>query len=104
MIYGSTPPAVSGHWTLEVDNAPVADWDAMIDVLHTSKWPNAGAAGGSSYIYDATFWAELCAAVEHGGHAADAPWNKVVNGITNLYTWKAGFRACPRFSRWPRNK
>ena len=76
----------------------------MIDALDTSKWPNAGTGGGSSYTYDAAFWPALCAVVEHGGKAADTSWNKVVNGITNLCTWKASLRAYPRFSRWPRNK
>ena len=96
-VYGTSVPAATGPWLMDVSSSRLADWASMTQITKTPIWPN-------SYNYDAIFWAAFCAAVERGGNAADMAWNKVVNGITNLSTWKAGFRTYPRFNRWPRNK
>lgn len=97
ITYGASVPTATGPWLMDPGDASVTDWASMRQVRGTPRWPN-------SYNYDAIFWAALCAAVERGGSAADTAWNRVINGITNLDTWKAGFRTYPRFNRWPRNK
>jgi len=44
--------------------------------------------------------------VERGVTGSSDAWAKAVTngGITNLATWRQGFRQSPRFNRWPRNK
>jgi hypothetical protein len=86
--YGSVVPEPTGPWLMDTGDGTVTDWATMREVRGTPRWPN-------SYNYDAIFWAALCAAVERGSSAADAAWNRVVNGIMNLDTWKAGFRSYP---------
>lgn len=97
ITYGSVVPEASGPWLMDPGDGTVTNWATMRAVSRTPRWPN-------SYNYDAIFWSALCAAVERGGKAADTAWNRVINGITNLDTWKVGFRTYPRFNRWPRNK
>lgn len=85
-----TLPAAAGPW---LSGTP-ADWSGV----------TTESSGGISY--PSIFWSALCCSVERGVSGASDAWAKVVTngGITNLATWRQGFRQAPRFNRWPRNK
>jgi hypothetical protein len=104
-IYGASVPSASGTWIMDPAEGPVANWAAMTSISSTPQWPRAApVGGGTSYNYDAIFWAALCSAVERDVSGASAAWAKVVANITNLAAWRQGFRTYPRFNRWPRNQ
>ena len=82
--------------------APTGPWLYLGDKDFT--WEAAKPDISAGYSYPSQFWGAFCAAVERDIPGANAAWNKVMNGITNLSTWRQGFRSDPRFNRWPRNK
>jgi hypothetical protein len=68
------------------------------------SWSTASEATSSGVSYASVFWAALTAAVERDLPGADAAWDKVTTGITNLSTWSNGFVKEPRYNRYPRNR
>jgi hypothetical protein len=89
-VTGGIPPDSTGTWL--TGNSPDTNWS-------TTFASNTAGANYPSY-----FWAALCCAVERGVSGADAAWSKVINGITNLTTWRTGHATDPRWGYWPRNK
>jgi hypothetical protein len=82
--------------------APTGPWLNYSDKQFT--WESGSPDLAAGYSYPSQFWGAFCAAVERDIPGAAAAWTKVTNGITNLSTWRQGFRTEPRFNRWPRNK
>ena len=68
------------------------------------NWSSATGSGTAGIGYATIFWAALTAAVERNVTGADAAWDKVNKGITDLAAWSNGFAAEPRYNRYPRNK
>ena len=89
-LYNDGPPPVSGPWM-------TGDWKS-------SSYSSARVDSVAGALYPSYFWAALVAAVERRLPGADAAWTKVVNNVTNLSTWSAGFGADPRWGAYPRNK
>jgi hypothetical protein len=83
-------PAATGPWLNYADTA--------------FSWSDGVPENLAGYTYPSQFWGAFCAAVERDVPGAAAAWTKVISGITNLPTWRQGFRTDPRFNRWPRNK
>jgi hypothetical protein len=82
--------------------APTGPWLYYSD--STFAWEAGSPENSAGYTYSSQFWGAFCAAVERDIPGAAAAWSKVTSGITNLATWRLGFRKDPRFNRWPRNK
>jgi hypothetical protein len=82
--------------------APTGPWLYYSD--STFAWEAGSPENSAGYTYPSQFWGAFCAAVERDIPGAAAAWSKVTSGITNLATWRLGFRKDPRFNRWPRNK
>ena len=80
----------------------VGPWLNYADTEFT--WAGGIAENSAGYTYPSQFWGAFCAAVERDVPGAASAWAKVTNGLTNLSTWRQGFRTDPRFNRWPRNK
>lgn len=70
------------------------------------NWSTVVAENSAGITYPSWYFAALCAAVERGVPGAASAWDKVVTngGISNLATWRLGYRQAPRFNRWPRNR
>lgn len=88
--YTGTVPAPAGPWLNYSDK--------------DFAWEAGSPDSSAGYSYPSQFWGAFCAAVERDVPGAAAAWDKVTRGITNLATWRQGFRTDPRFNRWPRNK
>jgi hypothetical protein len=58
--------------------------------------------GGTDYC--AQYFAALSAAVERDISGAATAWTTVVNGVSNLATWRQAYRTQPQVNRWPRNQ
>lgn len=88
---GSIPSSPGPWMTLSPSNT---NWETL---------PTENRAGTT---YPTWFFAVLSAAVERGVPGSASAWDKVVTsgGISNLATWRQGYRTAPRFNRWPRNR
>jgi hypothetical protein len=87
-----TPPSGPGPWM----NLYPTDF----------SWATLTSENSAGVTYPSWFFAALCAAVERGVPGAASAWDRVVTngGISNLSTWRLGYRQAPRFNRWPRNR
>jgi hypothetical protein len=86
------PPAVAGPWFMSTDASP--EYGAYF---------GEGVAGGSTgYYYVSVFWSAFVAAVERGIPGSATAWATVQANVTNLSTWREGFKVNPRFGATPR--
>lgn len=94
--YEDEPPESAGKF-LFIETNPGANPSYLY-------WSSAGESKSAGVSYAAIFWAALVVATERGVPGANAAWDKVVSGITNLDEWSTSFAAEPRYNRYPRNK
>lgn len=95
-FYRDAPPANAGKF-LFIESNPASN-------PNYRAWSSAAETNTAGVGYSTIFWAALTAAVERNVPGADAAWNKVNSGITNLASWADGFAKEPRYNRYPRNK
>lgn len=86
--YSDSPSGATGTW-MSNGGSPLAFSTFTADTT-------AGA------YYPSYFWSALMAAYERGVSGADTAVDTVVNGITDLTTWRAGFGSDPRWGAWPK--
>lgn len=95
-FYTDAPPPNAGPFLfIETDPGKNPDY---------RSWRTAKEAAAAGVSYASVFWAALTAAVERDVDGADAAWNRVTGGVTNLASWANGFASEPRYNRYPRNK
>jgi hypothetical protein len=95
-FYRDSPPPSAGRF-IAIESNPAKN-------PNYRSWSSAKEYGSAGADYASIFWAALTAAVERGLPGADAAWNRVNAGLTNLPTWANGFAAEPRYNRYPRNR
>ena len=82
------PPSVSGTWMAHDG---------------TDLYSDGTTAGNGGANYASYFWSALVAAADRGVAGAATAWNAVLDGITNLATWRGGFASDPRWGSTPLN-
>jgi hypothetical protein len=95
-FYRDAPPPNAGKF-IAIESNPLKNANYRL-------WSSAREYSTAGADYASVFWAALTAAVERGLPGADAAWNRVTRGITNLQAWAGGFAADPRYNRYPRNR
>jgi hypothetical protein len=94
---------LSAQFTAEAPPANDGPW-LTSDVGSSTAYSQLQSNNSAGAYYPSYFWAALVAGVERGVPGADAAWNKVIAGVTNLSSWRTGFAANPRWGAYPRNK
>ena len=90
--FSGAPSTVTGQWGGGVGGE--ATWAAV---------ESNGYDTSAGTDYPSNFWSALVHAVERGVTGAASAWDTVQAGITDLATWRQGFRTEPRHGSFPRS-